>query len=549
MKIRNALLAAVAINSVCAAMADAATHKARHHNAPSANSQLLAQVKALQAEVQSLRGEVEGQKTAEVATTARIDTAESALQTTQTQVQAVQTQIAAAPPVSKEQVHTEIASAIDKEHHNDKFYFKGITIQPGGFLELAGIYRDHFQGNDISSSFAVNFPNSHQYYQHEGRFTARQSRLSFLAQGNPNKAVTLSMYGEFDFQGAAQTANSNGSNSYNPRIRNLYGTIDWNRGAYGLHLLAGQNWSLVTMQSKGITPRAEVTPPQIDAQYIPGFAWARQPGVRLTADFLDHKLWLAVAAENPQNNTTVAVGTTGATEVSSQTGGSGFNSVVNNSFNDLPDFIGKVAYEGNIAGHSLHLEGFGIARKFNERLLTGTASNNDVNTFGYGGSINLQVVPKMLDAQFSYMGGKGIGRYGSAGLADVAYSSDGRIHPIKETMMLAGLTLHATKALDLYGFAGEEREYRTPYATNFGSPTTSNAGCFIEGGTCSQNTRRIAQITGGFWDKFYQGSFGRAQVGIQYSYTQRELFEGTGYAGIPKANNSMAFLSFRYYPF
>jgi hypothetical protein len=555
MKTRIALLAAVAANSIVLSGAHAAP--AKHHavakrSGSSANAELLEQVKALQAQVQAMRAEMDAQKASQATTQEQV-------QATQTQIQQVQTQVAATPPVTQDQVKTQIASAFDKEHHNDKFYFKGITLTPGGFLEAAGIYRDHFQGNDISSNFNnVNFPNTRQYHQHEGRFSARQSRVSLLAEGAVNKNVKLSMYGEFDFQGAAQTADSNQSNSYNPRIRNLYGTIDWNRGDYGLHLLAGQNWSLVTMQSKGITPRSEVTPPQIDAQYIPGFAWARQPGVRIAADFMDHKLWLAVAAENPQNNTIVSangVSTNGqpvtapSTEVSGTTGGRGFDALNNNSFSDIPDFIGKVAYEDSIAGHGIHIEGFGIVRTFNERLITGTVGNNSVSAVGYGGSINLQVVPKLLDVQFSGMGGKGIGRYGSAGLPDVAFSANGRIHPLDEMMLLGGVTLHASKQLDLYAFAGEEQEFRDKFAPNFAAPTTANGGCFVEGGACGQNTRRIRQLTGGFWDKFYQGSFGRAQVGIQYSYTQRQLFEGTGFNGRPQANNSMAFVSFRYYPF
>jgi hypothetical protein len=548
MKLHIALLATVAATSLIAGGATAAPRKAKHEkHAVSPNKALLDQIQTMQAELDELRSEIHQQTAAQAVTQQQATAAQTQALAVQSQVAAVQSQIASTPaPVSQEQVKTQIAGAIDKEHHNDKFYFKGITITPGGFLELAGIYRDHFQGNDISSSFAVNFPNAHQYDQHEGRFTARQSRVSFLAQGNVNKNVVAAMYGEFDFQGAAQTANSNGSNSYNPRIRNLYGTIDWNQGDYGLHLLAGQNWSLLTMQSKGITPRAEVTPPQIDAQYIPGFAWARQPGVRLVGDFMNHTLWVAVAAENPQDNIAVS----GTNAVSGTTGGSGFNSLNNNSFSDVPDIIGKVAYEANLSGHSLHVEGFGIVRTLNERLISGTTgTNRSVSTLGYGGSVNLQVVPKLLDVQFSGFGGKGIGRYGSAGLADVAFSADGRIHPIEEFMLLGGATVHASKALDLYGFAGEEQEMLNKYAPSFGAITTSNAGCFVEGGACSQNTRRIRQVTFGFWDKFYQGSFGRAQVGIQYSYTQRQLFEGAGYNGYPQVGNSMGFLSFRYYPF
>ena len=138
-------------------------------------------MRALRAEVQSLKAQVDSQGTVQAAT--------------QAQVEAVQTQVAAAPTVplvTPDDVKTQIADAVDKEHHNDKFYFKGITITPGGYLELAGLYRDHFQGNDISSSFAINFPNARQYHQHETRFTARQSRISLLAQGKVNQDTTLS---------------------------------------------------------------------------------------------------------------------------------------------------------------------------------------------------------------------------------------------------------------------------------------------------------------------------------------------------------------------
>ena len=40
------------------------------------------------------------------------------------------------------------------------------------------------------------------------------------------------------------------------------------------------------------------------------------------------------------------------------------------------------------------------------------------------------------------------------------------------------------------------------------------------GWTCSAITKSIDQVTVGFWDKFYQGSFGRFQFGVQYSYTE-----------------------------
>ena len=542
MRIRTLLLAAAATGAVAASGASAAAPKARHSGVT--NQQLLDEVNELKAEVAELRAQNGNQAAAQNATQAQV--AE-----TQQQVQAVaassaqqQQQIAAMPAAIQTQVAQATDKAAEKAHHADKFYFKGLTITPGGFLEMAGIYRSAFQGNDLASSFAIPFPNNRAAHTSEGRFSARQSRLSFLAEGQVSQSVKLSMYGEFDFLGGAQTANSNESNSYNPRIRNVYGTIDWNQGDHGWHLLAGQNWSLVTLNSKGITPRNERMPPQIDAQYIPGFTWARQPQIRLTGDFLDHKLWIAVSAENPA---TTFGGTIPGNVTATQSAGSGFDAANSLSLNSTPDFVGKVAYEANLGGHSLHIEGLGLARSFKAHL--NGAGNVDAHGYGVGGGAILQVLPGLLDVQFSGLSGKGIGRYGSTQLPDVTFDANGDIHPVHEYMMLAGATVHATKMLDLYGFAGEEQQRKAVYGTfGVGLPTANNGGCFIEGGTCAGNSRRIRQLTFGFWDKIYAGSFGRAQVGIQYSYTQRQLFPGLD-DDAPQAHQNMGFLSFRYYPF
>ena len=66
-----------------------------------------------------------------------------------------------------------------------------------------------------------------------------------------------------------------------------------------MHLLAGQAWSLVKLNSQGITPRNEMAPPTIDGQYIPGFTWTRQPQIRLVQD-LPHAVSIGVSLENPQ---------------------------------------------------------------------------------------------------------------------------------------------------------------------------------------------------------------------------------------------------------
>src|ERR1700744_4784546 len=177
-----------------------------------------------------------------------------------------------------------------------------VTVTLGGFLAFEGVYRSRNENTDIGSSYSgVPFSSSPYEHMSETRFTARQSRLTIMAQADVNSDTHLTFWNEMDFLGAAQTANSNESNSYNLRIRNMYASIDWD--SLGLQLLAGQNWSLVTANTHGITPRNELVPTTIDAQYVVGFVWARQPQLRITKNW-NKELWAAVSVENAQ--TTVA---------------------------------------------------------------------------------------------------------------------------------------------------------------------------------------------------------------------------------------------------
>ena len=167
-----------------------------------------------------------------------------------------------------------------------------------------------------------------------------------------------------------------------------------------------------------------------------------------------------------------------------------------------------------------------------------------------GGGFLLPLFPNLLDLQGSVLSGKGIGRHGTSQLPDVTFRSDGRIEPIGETDFLVGATLHATEILDVYSYAGEEHVNREAFAGGYGygSGTVNNAGCLTEGGTCTASTKLIEQLTVGFWQKIYQGPFGRAQVGVQYSYTQRDAFSGINNLA-PIVNDNIIFTSFRYYFF
>ena len=436
------------------------------------------------------------------------------------------------------------------------------TLTWGGFLAMESVYRSRSETADIGSSFSgVPFPNATTAHMSETRGTARQSRLSLLAQGDVDADTHLTAYYEMDFLGAAQTANSNESNSYNLRIRNIYTTIDWD--SLGLQLLAGQNWSLVTLNSHGITPRNEVPPATIDAQYMVGFNWARQPQIRITKNW-NKEFWMAVSVENPQTTFAAnAAASAGYTVTNVKAGGSLFNSANNYSLNHIPDFVGKIAWEPVIDGaQPLHMEVLGVYRSFYDRVNIATVNtfnlpvanyNNNTDGGGFGGSITWTAIPKTLDLQATAMTGTGIGRYGSGNLPDVTIAPTGYLAPAQETTFLGGITWHTTPLLDLYVYGGQEAEQRKTFVVGattigLGSPTLNLSGCLVEGGACSPNVEAENQISAGMWWKAYQGKFGSFRFGMQYSYTK--LYAFTGATGLrPTTDDSMLFTSIRYYPF
>ena len=530
------------------------THKAKHKPAakPAADSsrELAARLQALQDQVQDLQRRLDAQNLASQQTKATADQAAASAAAANAQATTASAAIATIPA----EVKTAVAEAKPK---TDKIYYKGVTLTLGGYGALETIYRTKNETADMASTFSgIPFNNSSVGHASEFRFSARQSRITALAEGDPTQDVHLSFYGELDFLGAAQTANSNETNSYTPRIRVMYNQIDW--ADEGLHFLAGQNWSLATMQGKGITPRSEDIPPTIDAQYVPGFTFTRQPQLRLTKDF-DKTFWLAVSLENPQTTfyTSPTAYPKSVILTDNATGGSGFNSANTLSLNHIPDVIAKVAFEPTLGDRTVHAELFGLYRSFFERL---DYQNQNASGGGVGAGLMIPVVPSILDFQVSGLGGKGIGRYGAAQLTDVTFDGAGAIKPVSEIQALAGLTLHASPALDIYVFAGEEKESAQAYyltsatgtvsAYGYGNPLYVNSGCNYETapGACTGNTRVVEQGTTGFWYKPWIGTSGKYQIGLQYSYTERKAFAGAKDIA-PIANDSMVFASFRYYPF
>jgi hypothetical protein len=440
--------------------------------------------------------------------------------------------------------------------------YKGVTVTPGGFLAAESVYRQRGTLGGINTPFTgIPFPGSDIYNTSEFFGSGRQSRLSLLAEGKL-KNMKLTGYWEMDWLGAGVTSNNNQSNSYVNRQRQLWGQLALNSG---WTFTGGQMWSLVTETKKGLDNRTEALPMTIDPQYSVGFSWARQYGFRVTKNF-NNKMWLGFAVENPQTTFAAANAPTNFFIGGPGTGGGLYNPTANYSENYTPDFIVKAAFEPGFG----HYEIFGVLSNFRDRIYPNAgaatpsaagAYNSSVTGGGIGANARV-TVHKVMDLGLHFLGGNGVGRYGSSSLPDATVHPDGTLALIHSWQGLATVEFHTTR-WDWYFNAGQEYDGRNSYLdpTNgklvgYGVETLNNSGCSTEvlpGGAfspasaanCAANTRSMFEGTVGFWYRIYNGPKGKIQFGPQYSYLKRMTWYGLG--GSPSTHDNMVFTSFRYY--
>ncbi len=178
-------------------------------------------------------------------------------------------------------------------------YYRGISLTPGGFLAGETIFRSKGTGSDILTPFnSLPYEGDDRYRLSEFYGSARASRISLLFESAP-KWGALRGYYEADFLGSGTNSNNYQMNSYMLRMRLLYGEAERKDGWKAAF---GQMWSLATEGDKGIpsNPSGILNPPTIDPNFVPGFVWARQWGVRVVKSVDHGKFALAIAAENPQ---------------------------------------------------------------------------------------------------------------------------------------------------------------------------------------------------------------------------------------------------------
>jgi hypothetical protein len=441
---------------------------------------------------------------------------------------------------------------------------KGITLTPGGFLAAETVWRQRGLASDVNTPFnSIPLPGSSQSSLSEFFGSGRQSRISLLAEGKV-KDTNLTGYYEQDFLSAGVTSNNNQSNSYSMRQRQVWGQA----ALHGWSFTGGQMWSLVTETRKGVDNRTEALPMTIDAQYHVGFSWARQYGFRVAKDFGD-KVWLAFSVENPQTTFAAHGNTSNFLLGAPGTGGGLYNPTANYSFNSAPDIIAKAAFEPGWG----HYEVFGVVSQFRDRVFPegAAATPSAAGAFndsrvggGIGANARGSLFHKHLDVGAHFLGGDGVGRYGTSVLPDATVHPDGTLALVRAYQALGTLEWHSAK-WDIYTNAGGEYAARTAYLNSagkgvgYGSTLFNNSGCSTEivpgsgnGFTpgaltnCTGDTRNIIQGTFGFWYRFYKGPKGTVQWGPQYSYVVRNTWSGAA-GNEPHGIDNMFFTSFRYY--
>ena len=431
----------------------------------------------------------------------------------------------------------------------EKIHYKGVTFTPGGFLAAESVYRSHTQQNDVLSVFnAIPYDLDPRTHLSEFRASARQSRISLLMEGRAGIAK-LSGYYELDFLGAAPTANENQSSSFQPRTRQLFAQAALDNG---WTITGGQTWSLISMNKTGIATRGEWLPATIDPQYVVGFNYGRLYTARVTKT-LNKKVAAAVAFENhadlPAGAIPINVSGIPGGVLSAGTGA--LANGLNFSTAFMPDVVAKVAFDPGYG----HYEIKGVMRVFRDHVL-GTDPNQKKVGGGFGAGAILPLKKNKIDFYAETLIGNGTSRYNDSGNADLYIRPDGNLELVRAVSFLTGIETHFTPKLDWYTYFGTEYQQRSAgiqagTVYGYGPRGADYSKCFATESafSCNAPFKNMNQIATGFWYRFYKGSMGTLQYGMQYSYTQKVAWSGlSGATSIsPSGDENMVFTSFRYY--
>ena len=408
---------------------------------------------------------------------------------------------------------------------------------PVGFMDFTGIFRSTNSGGigtgfgGIPYATATSAPGNLS----ETRFSAQNSRIGLRVDSDVMGAKVRG-YLEADFLGATAQNLDQESNSDTLRMR-LY-WVDVQKSKF--EVLAGQSWSLLTPNRKGVSadPGDIFYTQDMDTNYQVGLTWARVPGIRFAFHPTDHIAW-AFAAENPQQYVGTAV--TCPTALSATYCGSildtGSSSALGtpSTPNAAPDFISKLAFDGKRA----HLEISGLLRTFRAYDVVTLAHDTSI---GAGGAINsnfeifkgLRIVE---NAYYSDGGGRYINGFGP----DVIVRANGSLSPVHAASTVDGIEFTASKKTFLYGYFGAAYLDR-----DIAQDTTGKYIGYGFSGSATSNNRTIDEMTFGWIQTFWKHpTYGDLKLITQYSYLWRDPW-AVPTSGPTDAHANLVYVDIRY---
>jgi len=410
-------------------------------------------------------------------------------------------------------------------------------IIPVGFMDLTAVWRDKAAGTSLGTNFAsVPFNNVAAAKNSEYRFTPQNSRIGFRVDGDWKGAHFIG-YNEFDFLGQSGGLNLTVTNgAFVPRLRLFW--VDVRKGK--LEFLAGQSWSLITPNRKGLSalPSDLFYSQVVDVNYMAGLTWTRQPGVRILyhpseklamgLSFENPEQYIGGSAGGPQITVPAALSTLPGTQLDNATN-------VLTIPNLHPDIIGKVAWDPS---SRVHLEVAGLVRTFK---IWNPNTNRYFTDVAGGGSFNanLEVVKNFRIVTNNYWSDGG-GRYLFGQVPDLVLHTDGSISGIHAGGTVDGpeWTIKNTLLYAYYGgiYAGR----------NTAIDTNGDKIGYGFTGSSNGHNRAIQEVTFGFNQTLWKNPrYGAFNVMGQYEY----LFRNPWYVapGSPKAaHDNTIYVNLRY---
>jgi hypothetical protein len=417
-------------------------------------------------------------------------------------------------------------------------------ITPVGFLDFTSITRSTNTGNGIGTNFgSVPYANTQTGSLTESRLSPQNSRLGFRVDALVHGAKVLG-YLETDFLGQLGNPPNGGvavsTNAYPLRMRLYWVDIRKDK----LEILAGQSWSMMTPNRKGISalPGDIFFSQNVDVNYQVGLTWGRIPGFR----FLYHPTEKATFGLAFENSEPYVGGANGGGAITPPTALQALLSTqINNGASVIsapavhPDIIAKLAFDPNSKFH-IEIDGVEITNRISNP--TTTPAFQKFTKAGVGGSLNVnfEIVKnvRLLTNNFWSNGG---GRYIFGQAPDFILRSNGSISPVHSASTVTGFEATAGKTL-FYGYYGGVYISRN---TALDANGTSRIGYGYSGSSNAQN-RAIQEATFGTNTTIWKdGKYGALNLMFQYSYLQRNpWFVATGQ--LSDAHVHMGFINLRY---